>query len=62
MAKTKEELNQIKDDLNDLKTKLNELSDDELESIASGEDLDGIYDFLKKIGKGIKSITKPVIK
>lgn len=62
MAKTQEELQQIRNDLNDLNEKLNELSDDELQAIASGEDLNGFYDFLKKIGKGIKDIAKPVIK
>ena len=62
MAKTKEELNQIKNDVEHLANELHELTQEELDVIASGQDLDGLYDFLKKIGKGIKNITKPVIK
>ena len=64
MAKTKEELKQLKQEVSDIASKLSELSEEELEQIASGGDLDlsGIEDFFKKIGKGIRSITKPVIK
>lgn len=60
MAKTQKELEEIKKECEDLGSKLCELSDDELEQITGG-DLDGIMDFLKKIGKGIKNITKPVV-
>lgn len=64
MAKTQEELNQIKKEVSDIANKLSELSEDELQQIASGSDMDlnGFKDFFKKIGKGIHSIVKPVIK
>lgn len=64
MAKSKEELQQLKQEVSDIAGKLSELSEEELEQIASGGDMDlnGIKDFFKKIGEGIKNITKPVIK
>ena len=64
MAKTKEELQQLKQEVSDIAGKLSELSEEELEQIASGGDMDlhGIEDFFKKMGKGIRNIVKPVSK
>ena len=42
MAKTKEELNELKKEYETLNSKLKELSDDELGKIAGGEDIDSL--------------------
>lgn len=57
--KTKEELNQIKEDIANLTNKVSELSEEELMAITGGSDF---WDIIKKIGKGIHSETKPVVK
>ena len=46
---------------------MKELNEKELNEVnggvdPAGSDLNGWQDFLKKIGKGIKNITKPVVK
>ena len=43
MAKTKEELNQLKTEYKSLTTKLQELTDDELETVTGGEENNAIY-------------------
>lgn len=58
MAKTKEEIQALKKECEDLALKLKELSDDELNDVTGGD----FFDVLKKIGDGIKSIAKPLVK
>lgn len=58
MTKTKEELKSIEEEARKLNQKLKELSEEELAEISGGDFLD----ILKKIGKGINSVTKPVVK
>ena len=41
---------------------MTELNEKDLNEVNGGTDLNGWQDFLKKIGKGIKNITKPVVK
>lgn len=41
---------------------MTELNEKDLNEVNGGSDLNGWQDFLKKIGKGIKNITKPVLK
>ena len=41
---------------------MKELNEKDLIEVNGGTDLNGWQDFLKKIGKGIKNITKPVLK
>ena len=41
---------------------MTELNEKDLNEINGGSDLNGWQDFLKKMGKGIKNITKPVLK
>lgn len=63
MAKTKEELDQIKKDINALASEISELSEKELEAITGGtENFQDFWEILKKMGKGIESVTKPVVK
>ena len=58
MAKTKEELNELKEEIETLSQKLGELSDEEMEEVTGGS---GVLDFYKKIGEGIKNIGKKVL-
>ena len=41
---------------------MTELNEKDLNEVNGGSDLNGWQDFLKKMGKGIKNITKPVLK
>ena len=41
---------------------MKELNEKDLIEVNGGTDLNGWQDFLKKMGKGIKNITKPVVK
>lgn len=41
---------------------MKELNEKDLNEVNGGSDLNGWQDFLKKMGKGIKNITKPVVK
>lgn len=61
MAKTKEELDLLKKEYETLNNKLVELTDDELQEIAGG-DFTSFKEWLEKIGKNVKDITKPILK
>lgn len=56
--KTKEELQQLQEELQQLNEKLKELSEDELIEIAGGD----FWEVIKKIGDGIHSVAKPIVK
>ena len=62
MAKTKEELNELKNEYETVTNKLNELSEDELKMVTGGVDLNPIPD-PKEIGAGIPvgNLTDPRI-
>lgn len=57
MAKTHEELNELKKEYTSLATKLQELSDEELIEVTGGD----FYEVLKKIGEGIRSTAGQVL-
>lgn len=61
MTKTKEELQELKKELEELSSKISGLSEEELQAVAGG-DLSDILERLKKIGEGLHSETKPVVK
>ena len=59
MTKTKEEIENIHNQAKELSAKLGELSEEELKYVASGVDeLSGIQDFWKKMGKAINDLLK----
>lgn len=61
MAKTKEELKELKKQFEELTSKISDLSEEELEEVAGG-DVSDLLDIFKKMGEGIHSTTKPVVK
>lgn len=58
MAKTKEELIQIKQELESLNNKLKELSEEELKEISGGD----FADVMSNIGHGVQQIAEQVLK
>lgn len=58
--KTQEELKELKLEFESLTTKIQELSEEELSTISAGNS--DIADFFRKIGDGIHSYAKPVLK
>ena len=57
MAKTQEELKELKNEYESLNKKLKELSDEELEEVVGGDWLDVLH----KIGEGMRSVVQPVL-
>lgn len=62
MAKTKEELNQLKTEYESLTTKLQELSKDELDIVSGGVDLHDFVDTVSKEAKKILDDAKNIFK
>ena len=62
MKKTEKELDELKQKVGSMANKLSELTDEELSTIASGTDFADFWEVLKKMGKGMHSVTEPVTK